>query len=178
MAPGLAGAPAGVGAGGVGLVAGGALPFLAGGGAGAGFGASRGRAGSGSIAALYGGVVPPSLSGRTPAAAQLRQQAAENLSTMAGTARRYSAISAGQAPGAYLPPMAGAGAGAAGGGGAGRPRGRSLPRTGEPASVWGAAPGVGGRPDRRRPPSRSTADVEDDEVWNGGTTVPSLLEGR
>jgi hypothetical protein len=178
LAPGLAGAPAGVGAGGVGLVAGGALPFLAGGGAGAGFAASRGRAGSGSIAALYGGVVPPSLSGRNPAAAQLRQQAAENLSTMAGTARRYSAISAGQAPGAYLPPMAGAGAGAAGGGGAGRPRGRSLPRTGEPASVWGAAPGAGGRPDRRRPPSRSTADVEDDEVWNGGTTVPSLLEGR
>jgi len=183
VAPGLAGAPAGVGAGGVGLVAGGALPFLAGGGAGAGFAASRGRAGSGSagsgsIAALYGGVVPPSLAGRNPAAAQLRQQAAENLSTMAGTARRYSAIASGQAPGAYLPPMAGAGAGAAGGGGAGRPRGRSLPRTGEPASVWGAAPGAGGRPDRRRPPSRSTAEVEDDEVWNGGTTVPSLLEGR
>ena len=178
VAPGLAGAPAGVGAGGVGLVAGGALPFLAGGGAGAGFAASRGRAGSGSIAALYGGVVPPSLAGRNPAAAQLRQQAAENLSTMAGTARRYSAISSGQAPGAYLPPMAGAGAGAAGGGGAGRPRGRSLPRTGEPASVWGAAPGAGGRPDRRRATSRSTADVEDDEVWNGGTTVPSLLEGR
>ena len=44
-----------------------------------------------------------------------------NLSTMAGTARRYSAIASGQAPGAYLPPMAGAGAGAAGGGGAGRP---------------------------------------------------------
>ena len=178
VAPGLAGAPAGVGAGGVGLVAGGALPFLAGGGAGAGFAASRGRAGSGSIAALYGGVVPPSLAGRNPAAAQLRQQAAENLSTMAGTARRYSAIASGQAPGAYLPPMAGAGAGAAGGGGAGRPRGRSLPRTGEPASVWGAAPATGGRPDRRRATSRSTAEVEDDEVWNGGTTVPSLLEGR
>jgi hypothetical protein len=178
VAPGLAGAPAGVGAGGVGLVAGAALPFLAGGGAGAGFAASRGRAGSGSIAALYGGVVPPSLSGRNPAAAQLRQQAAENLSTMAGTARRYSAITSGQAPGAYLPPMAGAGAGA-GGGGAGRPRGRSMPRTGEPASVWGAAPGAGGHPDRRRAASRSaTADVEDDEVWNGGTTVPSLLEGR
>ena len=178
VAPGIAGAPAGVGAGGVGLVAGGALPFLAGGGTGAGFAASRGRAGSGSIAALYGGVVPPSLSGRNPAAAQLRQQAAENLSTMAGTARRYSAIASGEAPGAYLPPMAGAGAGAVGGGGAGRPRGRSLPRTGEPASVWGAAPGTGGHPDRRRATSRSTAEVEDDEVWNGGTTVPSLLEGR
>jgi hypothetical protein len=174
LAPGLPGAPAG--AGGLGLVAGGALPFLAAGGAGAGLAASRGRSGSGSIAALYGGVVPPSLAGRNPAAAQLRQQAAENLSTMAGTARRYSAIASGQAPGAYLPPMAGAGVGAgAGGGGA---RGRSLPRTSEPASVWGAVPGAGGGPDRRRASSRSTAEVEDDEVWNGGTTVCRLLDGR
>ena len=68
--------------------------------------------------------------------------------------------------------------GCRGRGGAGRPRGRSLPRTGEPASVWGAAPATGGHPDRRRATSRSTAEVEDDEVWNGGTTVPSLLEGR
>ena len=78
----------------------------------------------------------------------------------------------GTGAGRLPPPMAGAGAGA-GGGGAGRPPGRSMPRTGEPASVWGAAPGAGGRPDRRRPSSRSTAEVEDDEVWNGGTTVPS-----
>jgi len=169
-------------AGGAGFVPGGALPFLGAGGAavGTGFGtaAGRGRGGSGSFAALYGGVVPPSLAGNNPAAAQLRQQAATNLSTMAGTAQRYTAIASGQAaPGAYLPPMAGGGAGIAGGGGSATRRGgRSGPRITEPASVWGAVGGGGSCPDRRRTPSRPTAEVEDDSVWSAGTTAPRSLD--
>jgi hypothetical protein len=168
-------------AGGAGFVPGGALPFLGAGGAavGTGFGtaAGRGRGGSGSFAALYGGVVPPSLAGNNPAAAQLRQQAATNLSTMAGTAQRYTAIASGQgAPGAYLPPMAGVGGGmAGGGGGATRRSGRSGPRTAEPSSVWGAV-GGSGQPDRRRKHSRPTTEVEDDSVWSGGTTAPRSLD--
>ena len=127
---------------------------------------------------LYGGVVPPSLAGNNPAAAQLRQQAATNLSTMAGTAQRYTAIASGQAaPDAYLPPMAGGGAGIAGGGGSATRRGgRSGPRIAEPASVWGAVGGGGSRPDRRRTPSRPTAEVEDDSVWSAGTTAPRSLD--
>ena len=158
-------------------MAGGALPFLAAGGAGAGFAASRGRTGSGSIAGLYGGVVPPSLAGRNPAAAQLRQQAAENLSTTAGTAQRYAAIASGQAPAAYLPPIAGAGAGA-GGGWRGSPAGRTGPR----ASTSRRRVGGGTRCGRTSRPAAPVVplhrEVEDDEVWNGGATVPSLLDGR
>ena len=147
-------------------------------GAGVGTAAGRGRGGSGSFAALYGGVVPPSLAGNNPAAAQLRQQAATNLSTMAGTAQRYTAIASGQAaPGAYLPPMAGGGGGmAGGGGGAARRGGRSGPRVAEPASVWGAVGGGSSRPDRRRTHSRPTTEVEDDSVWSAGTTAPRSLD--
>ncbi|MGZ8750096.1 MAG: hypothetical protein ACXWYP_04365 [Pseudonocardia sp.] len=182
LAPVAGAGGAGSFAGGAGFVPGGALPFLGAGGAGvgAGFGtaAGRGRGGSGSFAALYGGVVPPSLSGNNPAAAQLRQQAATNLSTMAGTAQRYTAIASGQAaPGAYLPPMAGGGGGiAGGGGGATRRGGRSGPRIAEPASVWGAVGGGGSSPDRRRTHSRPTAEVEDDSVWSAGTTAPRSLD--
>ena len=168
--------------GGAGFVPGGALPFLGAGGAavGAGFGtaAGRGRGGSGSFAALYGGVVPPSLAGNNPAAAQLRQQAATNLSTMAGTAQRYTAIASGQAaPGAYLPPMAGVEPG--------WPAAVEVPRavaagpargSPSPPSVWGAVGGGGSRPDRRRTPSRPTAEVEDDSVWSAGTTAPRSLD--
>ena len=90
------------------------------------------------------------------------------------------AIASGQAPGAYAAPMAGPTSAVAGGvARQGRPRGRSLPRTGEPGgSVWGAAPATGGhrtggaRRRGPRPRSRTT------EVLNSGTTVPSLLEGR
>jgi hypothetical protein len=154
-----------------GFVPGGALPFLAG--AGVGAAAGRGRGGSAPFAALYGGVLPPSLSGNGPAAAQLRQQAAANLAMSASTAQRYSAIASGQAtPGAYLPPMAGGGV--AGGAGA-TPRGRLGPRTVEPSGMWGAVGGGGGRPDRRRP-TRPSADVEDESVWSAGVVAPRSLD--
>jgi hypothetical protein len=162
-------------AGGAAFVPGGALPFLAGAGAGVGAVAARGRGGSAPFAALYGGVLPPSLSGNNPAAAQLRQQAAENLAMSASTAQRYSAIASGQAaPGAYLPPMAGAGGGVGGGGAASR--GRPGLRTVEPSGVWGAVGGGGGRPDRRRTSSRPSTDVEDDSVWSAGAAAPRSLD--
>ena len=171
---------AGVGAGGVGagFFPGGALPFLTGGG-GVGTAAGRGRGGTGAFAALYGGVVPPSLAGRNPAAAQLRQQAAENLGVMAGTAQRYSAIASGQiasgqaSPGAYLPPMAGVGA--AGSAGAAR-RGRTGPRAAESSNVWGATGGAAGHPDRPCRSSRPSAEVEDDSVWSAGASAPRSLD--
>jgi hypothetical protein len=169
------------GAGGAGFFPGAAAPFLGGGAAGIGAAAGRSRGGSAPFAALYGGALPPSLSGNNPAAAQLRAQAAENLGVMAGTAQRYSAIASGQTasgqatPGAYLPPMAGVGGGMAAGGNAPR-RGRSGLRTAEPSSVWGAVGGSGGRPERRRTPSRSSTDVEDESVWGAGALAPRSLD--
>ena len=180
----LGGAPGGVGlgatgvlaptAGGAGFFPGAAAPFVAGGAGAVGLGATaRGRGGNAPFAALYGGVVPPSLTGTNPAAAQLRQQAGENLALAANTAQRYSAIASGQAtPGAYLPPMAGVGAGAPAGG-ASRRGGRS--RVAEPSSVWGAVPGGGGADRRRRRP-RSSADVEDGSLWGDGAMAPRSLD--
>lgn len=173
LAP-VTGAAGAFGAGGAGFFPGAAAPFIAGG---VGVGATaRSRGGSAPFAALYGGVLPPSLTGNNPAAAQLRQQAADNLGLMASTAQRYSAIASGQiasgqaTPGAYLPPMAGVGAGAPAGGAA-RRGGRS--RTAEPASVWGAVPGSA---DGSRLRSRSSADVEDGSVWSGGAVAPRSLD--
>jgi hypothetical protein len=147
-------------------------------------GAGGAGAGAGAFAGYYGGMVPPSLAGRNPAAAQLRQKAKENLDLRADTAQRYAAIATGQGqsqghPYAYMPPMAGMGAVPPGAGG-GR-RGRSRPggkgMVSEPASVWGATGrGARGKP---REQSGGTELVEDAEVWTGG--VPSgsgVLGGR
>jgi hypothetical protein len=162
-----------VGLGGAALVAGGALPFLA-----AGRGGGAGGRGTGFFAGLYGGVVPPSLAGNNPAAAQLRQQAAENLSVSAGTAQRYAAIASGQAQGAYLPPIAGAGigAGAVAGGGGTRARRSGASAESEPAAVWGAGGAAGER--KRKRAATSSTEVEDDDVWSGGAATACRLDGR
>jgi hypothetical protein len=165
---------AGLGTAGLGAVGLGGAAVVAGGGflaAGAG-----GRArGNGFFAGLYGGVVPPSLAGGNPAAAQLRQQASENLAASAGTAQRYAAIASGQPQGAYLPPIMGAGAAIGTGGRSARPRRSGVPAEGEPATVWGAA---AGGDDRRKRSTTSSTEVEDDDIWTGGAATPRRLDGR
>ena len=129
---------------------------------------ARGEAGR--IAGLYGGAVPPSLSGRNPAIGELAQTAARNLEHRAGVAQRYAAIASGQAqpgPGFFPPPMMGVGGGGAG---AARSARRGGPRAvTEPAGVWGAVPG---RDDRDRTATPS-ADTEDDDIWTGGAPPPA-----
>ena len=182
LAPVAGAGGAGSFAGGAGFVPGGALPFLGAGGAavGAGFGtaAGRGRGGSGSFAALYGGVVPPSLAGNNPAAAQLRQQAATNLQHDGGHRPAVHRDRVGPGGAGCVP--------AADGGRWSRDRrrrwsatrrgGRSGPRIAEPAERVGCGRGGGSRPDRRRTPSRPTPEVEDDSVWSAGTTAPRSLD--
>jgi hypothetical protein len=161
LGPAVAAAPVGAGAGGA------AVPFLPPVGVGA-----RGEAGR--IAGLYGGAVPPSLSGRNPAIGELAETAARNLEHRAGVAQRYAAIASGQAPqgpGFFPPPMMGVGGG---GGGAARSARRGGPRAvTEPAGVWGAVPGRDGR-DRDPTPS---ADTEDADIWTGGAPPPAALLG-
>ncbi|HVH23181.1 MAG TPA: hypothetical protein VNA11_12060 [Pseudonocardia sp.] len=167
LGPAVAG-PVGAGAGAVGGGGvGGAVPFPPP----AGFGAAVGARGeAGRIAGLYGGAVPPSLSGRNPAIGELAQTAARNLEHRAGVAQRYAAIASGQAqpgPGFFPPPMMGVGGGGAG---AARSARRGGPRAvTEPAGVWGAVPG---RDDRDRTATPS-ADTEDDDIWTGGAPPPA-----
>ena len=158
--------------------AGGVVPFLPPGAVGA-VGGRRAGVGRARFAGLYGGTLPPSLAGPNPAGSQLNQIAARNLEQRAGVAQRYAAIASGQAPaqvGFFPPPIAGVGGG---GMGAARSARRGGPRAvTEPAGVWGAVPG-GGRGDRRRSSGSTAEDVEDDDVWTGGSACrPGCSDGR
>jgi len=93
--------------------------------------ATGGSGGGGQLGGLYGGVIPPSLVATNPAAAQLRQTAANSMAARAAAAASMAARDGAHGLYPFVPPMQG-GVGADGGQAA-APRARY---PAEPRSIW------------------------------------------
>ncbi|MDT0305675.1 hypothetical protein RM780_01685 [Streptomyces sp. DSM 44917] len=95
--------------------------------------------GAGSLAALYGGLVPPSVGHTGPARGQMVDQATRNLGQRARVATRFALHEAAQGGRPFTPPPGAAAhaAGRAAGGGAATAAGARARAAGERAATWG-----------------------------------------